>query len=457
MTLKRCPIITVCIVVILIGHTNALLSSSFKPKRGQEEALQRLLKVFGVSSSTIFPNVNSQNSSHSHSHRHHNHLPMPPQYMLDLYKLVADSSGITKSPNPYNANVIRCLPDRDLSKSMHFQFILNGVESQEKMLQAEFHLYKTRPSAKVYNSKQMAGDVKSHLLEMRVYQVIDSSGIANRLLDARRVSSYSVGWEVFHVKVAVNDWLKNQSTNHGLLVTLQNLNGEKADDNLMRVLKRRHYSNKHPILVLFTDDGRPRPPTVYPSQDELVKWNSAKKEEDNVHDYNGENELDADFKNGNDASFLNFQLNSTRDALRLNPEVLRRVRRQTDVKGQSGDNFGYKENTSVTLNRVSGCARHKLFVDFKKIGWSSWIISPKGYNAYYCKGSCLFLLGQEQVSTKHATVQSIVQGLELQEGVGTPCCVPNKLFSISLLYFDNIGNVLLKNYEDMVAVNCGCR
>lgn len=54
---------------------------------------------------------------------------------------------------------------------------------------------------------------------MRVYQVMDESRMnkedGNRLLDARRVSSYSVGWEVFHVKTAVADWLKNHSTNYG--------------------------------------------------------------------------------------------------------------------------------------------------------------------------------------------------------------------------------------------------
>ena len=102
------------------------------------------------------------------------------------------------------------------------------------------------------------------------------------------------------------------------------------------------------------------------------------------------------------------------------------------------------------------CARHELYVDFEEIGWSGWIISPKGYNAYHCKGDCPFPLGQNQKPTNHATVQSIVHALKIGKDVSTPCCVPNKLYSISLLYFDDDENVILKQYDDMMAASCGC-
>ena len=120
-----------------------------------------------------------------------------------------------------------------------------------------------------------------------------------------------------------------------------------------------------------------------------------------------------------------------------------RVRRATDY---------YKYNRK----RKKACARHELYVDFEEIGWSGWIISPKGYNAYHCKGQCPFPLGQNQKPTNHATVQSIVHALKIVKGVETPSCVPNKLYSISLLYFDEDENVILKQYDDMVAASCGC-
>ncbi len=102
------------------------------------------------------------------------------------------------------------------------------------------------------------------------------------------------------------------------------------------------------------------------------------------------------------------------------------------------------------------CQRQSMYVDFEKIGWSSWVITPKGYNAYHCTGTCPFPLGLSQSPSNHATVQSIMNALNLGENVGPPCCVPNSLYAVSLLYFDNDGNVVLKQYADMVAASCGC-
>lgn len=110
----------------------------------------------------------------------------------------------------------------------------------------------------------------------------------------------------------------------------------------------------------------------------------------------------------------------------------------------------------MPLDSSQHCQRISLFVDFEEIGWSGWIVSPKGYNAYYCKGSCPFPLGQTMKPTNHATVQSIINALKLVKGIETPCCVPDKLFSINLLFFDDDENVVLKQYNDMVAGSCGC-
>ncbi|NXG42854.1 BMP2 protein, partial [Psilopogon haemacephalus] len=109
-----------------------------------------------------------------------------------------------------------------------------------------------------------------------------------------------------------------------------------------------------------------------------------------------------------------------------------------------------------SLDRLQPCQKHPLSVDFEEIGWSGWIISPRGYNAYHCKGSCPFPLGENMRPTNHATVQSIINALKLSEGVSSPCCVPDKLYSINLLYFDDDENVVLKQYDDMVAGSCGC-
>uniref|UniRef100_A0A8C4VW78 TGF-beta family profile domain-containing protein n=1 Tax=Gopherus evgoodei TaxID=1825980 RepID=A0A8C4VW78_9SAUR len=109
-----------------------------------------------------------------------------------------------------------------------------------------------------------------------------------------------------------------------------------------------------------------------------------------------------------------------------------------------------------STDQIVPCQLNDLFVDFHEIGWAGWIIFPRGYKAYYCKGACLFPLGESLRATNHATVQSIVHTLKLSKDVSTPCCVPDKLSSISIMYFDDNENVVLKNYKDMVATSCGC-
>lgn len=42
------------------------------------------------------------------------------------------------------------------------------------------------------------------------------------------------------------------------------------------------------------------------------------------------------------------------------------------------------------------------------------------------------------------------------ENVPKPCCAPTKLNAISVLYFDDNSNVILKKYRNMVVRACGC-
>ncbi len=65
-------------------------------------AIQRLSRVFRLDKVPVL--------------RHHR---SPPQYMLDLYRNVADSDGITKNRSPYGSNVVRGFPDRGESSALY--------------------------------------------------------------------------------------------------------------------------------------------------------------------------------------------------------------------------------------------------------------------------------------------------------------------------------------------------
>ncbi|NXC55203.1 BMP3 protein, partial [Aleadryas rufinucha] len=108
-------------------------------------------------------------------------------------------------------------------------------------------------------------------------------------------------------------------------------------------------------------------------------------------------------------------------------------------------------------NEPRYCARRYLKVDFADIGWSEWIISPKSFDAYYCSGECQFPIPKAMKPSNHATIQSIVRAVGVVPGVPEPCCVPDKMSSLSILFFDENKNVVLKVYPNMTVESCACR
>ncbi|XP_069125272.1 bone morphogenetic protein 3-like [Argopecten irradians] len=103
------------------------------------------------------------------------------------------------------------------------------------------------------------------------------------------------------------------------------------------------------------------------------------------------------------------------------------------------------------------CSKKKLILDFADIGWEDKIIAPKSFEAHYCSGQCSFPLTKKLRPSNHATIQSMVHAIGIHTDVPAPCCVPESLSSITLLFFDSNRNVVLKNYPSMSVKSCGCR
>jgi hypothetical protein len=61
----------------------------------------------------------------------HRNLQPPPQYMLDLYKSVADDTGLAKAPNPHNSKVIRSFNEKGRS----IQFVSNFTPNNRNVPQ----------------------------------------------------------------------------------------------------------------------------------------------------------------------------------------------------------------------------------------------------------------------------------------------------------------------------------
>ncbi|XP_034564267.1 growth/differentiation factor 10b [Notolabrus celidotus] len=103
------------------------------------------------------------------------------------------------------------------------------------------------------------------------------------------------------------------------------------------------------------------------------------------------------------------------------------------------------------------CSRRYLRVDFADIGWSEWVLAPKSFDAFYCAGTCGFPIPKVVRPSNHATIQSIVRAVGIVPGVPEPCCVPEKMSPLSVLFLDPHRNMVLKVYPGMSVDTCSCR
>uniref|UniRef100_A0A3B4BRS9 TGF-beta family profile domain-containing protein n=1 Tax=Pygocentrus nattereri TaxID=42514 RepID=A0A3B4BRS9_PYGNA len=113
-----------------------------------------------------------------------------------------------------------------------------------------------------------------------------------------------------------------------------------------------------------------------------------------------------------------------------------------------------KKKNKYDLGRQA-CKKHELYVSFSDLGWKDWVLAPPGYSAYYCDGECDYPLGSCMNATNHAMIQLVVHLIKPDE-VPKACCAPTKLSPISVLFYDDNNNVILKKHRNMVVKTCGC-
>ncbi|MGH0144276.1 UNVERIFIED_CONTAM: hypothetical protein FKN15_002532 [Acipenser sinensis] len=108
--------------------------------------------------------------------------------------------------------------------------------------------------------------------------------------------------------------------------------------------------------------------------------------------------------------------------------------------------------------RTSLCCRQQFYIDFGLIGWNDWIIAPKGYYGNYCEGSCpAYMAGVPgSVSSFHTAVVNQYRMRGLSPGSMNSCCIPTKLSTMSMLYFDDEYNIVKRDVPNMIVEECGC-
>ena len=72
-------------------------------------------------------------------------------------------------------------------------------------------------------------------------------------------------------------------------------------------------------------------------------------------------------------------------------------------------------------------------VNFSEVGWDDWILAPRSYDAYYCRGACQFPLSDHLNATNHAIIQTLVNEME-PGNVPQSCCIPSLSLALYLCY-----------------------
>ncbi|XP_071498668.1 bone morphogenetic protein 2-like [Diadema antillarum] len=372
---------------------------------------------------------------------------IPPPFMINLYNSVADAdSGRMFGRSPFNANTVRALSDRARKHRLWFKFDVSRVESTEVLLQAELHLFRLKPRWKTMTGRRPS------FFQVHVYQLMskDPSSLEGaRLIGLRLMSARGTGWEVFSIRDAVQDWLANSTSNHGIYITVTSLSGQPFPNTLLRFVKRgRQDDSRQPILVLFSEDSRfAKSPEIASAQEGPTQHEPRK----NLARY----KLDEEAPTTGDPRHPS--LSTIQYHLAPSDKVILRRKRALEQHEVRVSPTPRTAHSAMTTQKKSQCSRADMHVDMDAIGWSNRVIMPVRYNAYRCTGRCPFPLPEGYPVTNHAVIQSIMNMVDGDDiATPPPCCVPATLHPISFLYFDDEENAVLKTIEDMIVGTCGC-
>nr|XP_057926715.1 bone morphogenetic protein 10 [Doryrhamphus excisus] len=375
----------------------------------------------------------------------------PPEYMMELYNRFANDRDSAPS-----ASIIRSFKNEDFSASAlgvggvrRHQLLFNvSVPQHERITAAELRLYTL-----VQTDRRLYAGVDRRVT---IYEVVPRDGAHNTTdenvlvegqldeamelveLASRQVFGTDDGWEAFDLTASVQRWRKSEhGTTHRLEVHIDSMAGDSdpqgfgeeneiknTDD--MKIdtsMKEKH----KPLMIVFSDD----------------QSNDHRDDEQELSEMIDHETSNVIFRNDLDNDFIPADGDSEPD--------------EADLI-QMRSNLIYDTSSRIRRNaKGNHCRRQPLHVEFKDIGWDSWILAPTSYDAYECSGICSFPLTKHVTPTKHAIVQTLVN-INSPQKVARACCVPTKLDPISLLYLDDTGVVTYKHkYEGMAVAECGCR
>lgn len=342
-----------------------------------------------------------------------------PSFLLDVYKQLAEdheqarptrSSELALSVDEQHA-----IDESDLIMTFqskkhhlgalrhvhgrHVWFDMAGAPSDaSSLLGAELRLHQ---APHPYEEPPQLYTVTAH----RVINVNNLGDLELEKISTMNASSGADGWLELNVTAAVSAWLTAPADNRGFFLTVQPHSQPERDVKPEEI---------------GLDEPRGREPSADGKQPFLVAY----------------------FKNS--------------PKIGIGDAGARR-KRETNRQWRQGYSGNYHRNplTDASHWTARSCEIQTLYVSFKDLEWQDWIIAPDGYSAFYCSGECNFPLNAHKNATNHAIVQTLVHLVNPTQ-VPKPSCAPIKLTHISVLYYTDDSNVILRKYKNMVVKSCGC-
>ncbi|XP_076616969.1 growth/differentiation factor 2 isoform X2 [Chaetodon auriga] len=337
----------------------------------------------------------------------------PPQFMMELYdKYASDSSAIPQS------DVIRSFTVQDITfsvtngtKSKHrLQFNIS-IPNHEKITTAELQLFflpDPRSGVTTHNFKTT----------IKVYEVdYDNFISTTHLLVGKEVTGLQSTWVTLDVTTAIQSWIRLSSGAivFDVVVDRKDCGASKGGEEGAGCLNLSVSvgDNTSAALIVFSDDLGSRRRETKKELREMILH----EEETLLHS-------GADWNTG--------------DQL---PNHIPEAQHPRRKKRKAEREY---------------CRRTSLKVNFKDIGWDSWIVAPPEYDAFECRGLCYHPLTDESTPSKHALIQTLMN-IRDPKKANMACCVPIKLDPITVMYQENGRLTIRYLYEEMKVAECGCR
>ncbi|XP_030644546.1 bone morphogenetic protein 8A isoform X2 [Chanos chanos] len=345
-----------------------------------------------------------------------------PLFMLDLYHAVSaegdEGPGLGFNPEAVSQAALPTLSTHTaplgmmVSEADTVMSFVNLVEQEKDLLQPRPYWKEFR-----FDLTPLPQGETVTAAEFRIYKTVTVGQRANRtlhisvyeiqrekkhrepelvLLDMQSVPAGQEGWLAFDVTSASNHWLLHPRSNMGIRLYVETEEDRSLSAGWVGLVGRRGPRSKQPFMVTFfrASQAPCRPPRA------------------------------------------------------LRHSTPRKKKHKYDLPHPN------RPDNHVSSGRQA-CKKHELYVSFSDLGWKDWVLAPSGYSAYYCDGECDYPLGSCMNATNHAVIQLVVHLMKPDE-VPKVCCAPTKLSPISVLFYDDNNNVILKKHRNMVVKTCGC-